>query len=92
MLLYLCCSLGCFNQHWCVETRQWECAGCIVRPTKAFLPSGYQTKGNFSLLQSVCKAALYPESLMVTNCIVLVQLHLIITMEKADVNWKFLTD
>lgn len=29
---------------------------------------------------------------MVTNCIVLVQLHLIITMDKADVNWKFLTD
>lgn len=29
---------------------------------------------------------------MITDHIVLVQLHLIITMEKADVNWKFPID
>lgn len=29
---------------------------------------------------------------MVTDCIVLVQLHLAITMKKADVNWKFPID
>lgn len=35
------------------------------------------------------KVALCPETWMVADSAISVQLHLLITMEKADVNWDF---